>query len=206
MLTGDGGANVLRGGDNNDILDGGAGDDFLFGDAGTDLLTYASATAGVTVSLALATAQNTGGAGVDTIAGFEDLTGSKFADILSGDGAANRLTGGAGADILTGGAGKDRFVYLATSDSTRGATDRINDLAANDILDLSAIDANTALAGDQAFSLTAAFSGVAGQYTLAFNAVSGQTQLMADVNGDSKADLIIAFAGDVTGMTAGWVL
>ena len=206
VLTGDAGANVLLGGGNSDIIDGGAGDDVMNGEAGTDLVSYASAASGVTVSLALSTAQNTVGAGIDTLSGFEDLTGSKFADNLSGDSVANRLTGGGGADTLTGGAGKDRFVYLATSDSTRSNTDLITDLAAADILDLSAIDANTSLAGDQAFSLTGAFSGIAGQYTLAFNAVTGQTQLLADVNGDSRADFALLFTGDVTGLTGNWVL
>jgi len=51
-----------------------------------------------------------------------------------------------------------------------------------------------------------AFSGVAGQHSLTFDAISGQSLLQADINGDSKADLVIAFTGDVTGMTAGWVL
>ncbi len=206
VLTGNAGANVLLGGGNNDIIDGGAGDDVMNGEAGTDLVSYASAVSGVTVSLALATAQNTGGAGIDTLSGFEDLTGSKFADSLTGDSLANRITGGGGADSLTGGAGKDRFVYLAASDSNRSNTDLITDLTATDILDLSAIDADTVLAGDQAFVLAAAFTGVAGQYTLAFNAATGQTQLQADINGDSRADFALLFTGDVTGMTGTWVL
>ncbi|MDH4384322.1 MAG: calcium-binding protein, partial [Caulobacter sp.] len=206
VLTGNTGANVLLGGGNNDIIDGGAGDDVMNGEAGTDLVSYASAVSGVTVSLALATAQNTGGAGIDTLSGFEDLTGSKFADSLTGDSLANRMTGGGGADSLTGGAGKDRFVYLAASDSNRSNTDLITDLTATDILDLSAIDADTVLAGDQAFVLAAAFTGMAGQYTLAFNAATGQTQLQADINGDSRADFALLFTGDVTGMTGTWVL
>jgi Ca2+-binding RTX toxin-like protein len=206
VLIGDGGANNLRGGDNNDSIDGGAGDDVMAGEAGTDLVTYASSTVGVTVSLAIATAQNTVGAGIDTLSGFEDLTGSKFADNLTGDGLANRITGGVGADVLTGGDGKDRFVYLAVQDSSLKNIDLITDLSRGDILDLSSIDANSVLAGDQAFSLTGAFSGVAGQYTLAFNAVTGQTQLLADVNGDSKADFALLFTGDVTGLTGSWVL
>ena len=91
-------------------------------------------------------------------------------------------------------------------DSNKGGRDLITDLAAVDTLDLSAIDADTLTAGDQAFVRVGAFSGVAGQYSLTFDAVSGQSLLQADINGDSKADLIIAFTGDVTGMTAGWVL
>jgi Ca2+-binding RTX toxin-like protein len=63
-LTGDGNANVI---------DGGLGDDILNGAGGIDTLSYASLTGGVgvMVSLAVTTAQNTGGAGTDTISNFE---------------------------------------------------------------------------------------------------------------------------------------
>lgn len=50
----------------------------LAGGLGIDTLSYEQASAGVTVSLALAAAQNTIGAGIDTISGFENLTGSAF--------------------------------------------------------------------------------------------------------------------------------
>jgi serralysin len=40
---------------------------------------------GVTVSLAVAGAQNTVGAGSDTLTGIENLTGSSFNDVLTGD-------------------------------------------------------------------------------------------------------------------------
>jgi hypothetical protein len=79
-------------------------------------------------------------------------------------------------------------------------------MAASDILDLGAIDANTGLAGDQAFVLAAALTGVAGQYTLAYNSGTNESLLQADTNGDGVADLAIAFTGNVTGMTGGWVL
>src|SRR6185437_11574059 len=85
-LTGDGGANILNGLDGNDTLKGGAG--------GSDTASYEiGATAGVKVSLAIATAQNTVGAGTDTLFNFENLTGTGFNDTLTGDGGANILTG-----------------------------------------------------------------------------------------------------------------
>ena len=100
-LIGDGSANTLTGGAGNDTLNGGAG---------TDTAAYASATSAVTVSLAVSGAQNTGGAGSDTLVGIENLTGSNFNDTLTGDGNANTLTGGAGNDTLTGGAGNDTLI------------------------------------------------------------------------------------------------
>ena len=75
-LTGDANANVLIGGAGNDTLDGGAGNDTLDGGAGTDTASLRSAAAAVTVSLAVAGAQDTGGAGIDTLIGIENLTGS----------------------------------------------------------------------------------------------------------------------------------
>jgi Ca2+-binding RTX toxin-like protein len=62
----------------------------------------------VQVSLALTTAQATGGSGSDRLIGIENLTGSAYADHLTGNSAANVLNGGAGNDTLDGGAGSTR--------------------------------------------------------------------------------------------------
>ena len=72
-----------------------------------DTVSYEHALAGVTVSLAVLAAQNTIGAGTDTLSGFENLTGSAFNDTLTGDANTNVLIGLAGNDILNGGAGAD---------------------------------------------------------------------------------------------------
>jgi Ca2+-binding RTX toxin-like protein len=107
-LTGDGNANRLQGDGGDDTLNGGAGDDTLDGGGGSDTAAYTSATAGVTVSLASqGSAQNTGGAGFDTLLGIENIIGSSHNDTLTGDGNANALSGGAGDDILDGAGGND---------------------------------------------------------------------------------------------------
>ena len=81
-------------------MDGGA--------AGSDTASYADAAAAVTVSLAHhGSAQNTIGAGIDTLTNFENLTGSGFNDTLTGDDGANIVSGLAGNDMLNGGAGND---------------------------------------------------------------------------------------------------
>jgi Ca2+-binding RTX toxin-like protein len=130
-LQGNSANNVLSGGNGNDTLDGGAGDDTLNGGNGTDTASYASSTAGVSVDLSLAAAQNTGGAGSDTLIAMENLTGSAFNDILRGNDAGNALNGGAGNDdlygnggndTLTGGAGSDRL-YGGIGDDTYIVTD-----------------------------------------------------------------------------------
>ena len=125
ILTGSALANVLTGGDGNDSLlgldgddtldggngddqlRGGAGNDTLIGGAGNDTASYKDATGGVSVSLAITGAQNTGGAGTDTLSGIENLNGSAYNDTLTGDAGANRFSGGAGDDYIDGGAGVD---------------------------------------------------------------------------------------------------
>ncbi|MEA3534850.1 M10 family metallopeptidase C-terminal domain-containing protein [Rhizobium sp. CC-YZS058] len=133
----------------------------------------------------------TGGLGKDYLLG---LAG---ADKLIGGGGNDRLNGGAGADKLTGGLGADIFEFSSVSDSaaSRGRQDLITDFNARqrDKLDLSDIDANTKLSGNQAFSFIkeSAFHGKAGE--LRFETVKGQTVLLGDTNGDKIADFSVKF-------------
>ena len=97
-------ANVenIIGGSFNDTLAGDDGDNVLDGGAGSNTVSYADANFGVMVSLARqGMAQDTVGAGVDTLSHFQNLIGSSFSDVL---------TAGAGAETLTGGSGVDTFV------------------------------------------------------------------------------------------------
>ena len=110
ILIGFGGDDILTGLGGNDTLEGRGGDDLLDGGADIDTATYANADGAVTVSLAIAGAQNTGGDGIDTLVSIENLTGSAFGDNLTGNGGNNILDGGAGGDTLTGGAGDDTYV------------------------------------------------------------------------------------------------
>ena len=113
-LTGDGAANTLDGGSGNDTLIGGAGADTLIGGLGTDTASYASSGAGVTVNLQ--TGSGSGGdAQGDTLSGIENIIGSAFADVLTGDGGANTLVGGAGPDALNGGGGTDTADYSSSA-------------------------------------------------------------------------------------------
>ncbi len=203
--------NAIGSGAGDDWLSGGKGDDTLIGGGGIDTASYAEAQGKVIVNLQ--TGLSSGADGADTLSGIENLAGSSFSDELIGNVGANelnggggkdRLTGGGGADLLIGGAGKDRFVFLSTDDSTEGALDLISDMLAGDILDLSAIDANEGVGGNQAFVFSTSLTGAAGQYTVSF--VEGQSLLQADTDGDGLADLSILFTGDVRGMTGAWIL
>lgn len=121
-IAGGDGIDRLIGGAGNDLLEGGAGNDTLSGGAGIDTASFAHATAGVTVSLAISGAQNTGGAGSDTLSLTENLTGSSHADSLIGRSDANRLDGGGGDDKLSGGAGNDLLIGGIGNDSLNGGT------------------------------------------------------------------------------------
>ena len=110
-LSGLGGDDRLVGNGGDDTLEGGTGDDTLDGGQGSDTASYASAGIGVTVSVALAGDQFTGGAGLDNLVSIENLIGSAYDDVLTGDGTANVLEGGAGNDTLDGGSGTDVASY-----------------------------------------------------------------------------------------------
>ncbi len=144
----DNGATPLTGSKSFSIAVGGTGvllastpgNDILTGTISTnDTVTYASATAAVTVSLNLATQQNTLGAGLDTLTAIENLIGSDFNDRLTGNLQNNVLTGGAGndiligwtgADVLIGGTGDDSYFISAVSDNLieelGEGTDKVN--------------------------------------------------------------------------------
>jgi len=105
-LIGGLGNDILLGGLNNDILIGGKGADFLSGGLGTDTVDYSGSDAGVTVNLT--TGKGSGGdAEGDTIVLVENVIGSAFDDVLTGDKGNNVLTGGDGEDIFVVTKGKD---------------------------------------------------------------------------------------------------
>ena len=123
---------------------------------------------------------------------------------FNGTGSAlnNAITGGADADVLIGGAGIDRFVFSASTDTgtTAALRDVINDfVAGSERIDVSAIDANTGVAGDQAFTWrgTAAING-AGQMSMAFDSATNTTIISGNINADLAADFTIGLVGNYT--------
>lgn len=131
VITGNAEKNVLYGRAGNDVLNGVAGDDVLLGGAGNDLLrggvgqdiaSYVDALAAVRVDLRLAATQDTRGSGRDKLHGIEDLRGSRFADLLTGNGGGNALHGGDGNDRLNGGDGDDVLYGGAGNDVLNGGS------------------------------------------------------------------------------------
>ncbi len=153
-LVGGAGDDVLMGEGGNDVLSGGLGNDLLNGGTGDDTVTYADATSGVNVTLYLKTAQNTGGAGTDTLVSVANLTGSAYGDDIVGTSGVNIIDlgagddaavlfagddfayGGAGADNISGGVGNDTVYGGDHNDLLKGNQndDTLYGDAGNDVL------------------------------------------------------------------------
>ncbi len=115
ILTGSASVNGTGNGLDNIIL-ASVGNNILNGGAGTDTASYAWSSSAISASLAVTTAQATGGSGSDTLLNFENLTGSNYNDRLTGNAAANLLNGGSGSDTLIGGLGNDTYVVDVATD------------------------------------------------------------------------------------------
>jgi Ca2+-binding RTX toxin-like protein len=226
QMSGGDGNDTLDGGTGADTMIGGLGNDVYYVDNVFDVTTEA---VGEGYDIVRASVSWTLG---DNLEGLElqgsgniNGTGNSLSNIITGNSGNNTLSGGAGVDTIDGGAGADTIIGGTGNDILRGGlgadtfavlqesvgqatieVDQIFDFstAEGDRLDLSAIDADASLAGDQAFSLVSAFSHVAGQMTLSFS--GGITTLKLDVNGDGIADYQMKINGDVTGDSGGWLL
>ncbi len=126
-------------------------------------------------------------------AGNDKLFGLGGADKLFGGTGSDKLDGGNGHDALTGGLGKDFFIFHSTDGAGKGTlADDIMDFsrAQGDKIDLSDIDANTKVGGNQGFAFIGdkGFSGHAGQLRYENGRIAG------DVNGDKVADFHIELA------------
>ncbi len=117
-LTGDRGDDTLNGGGGNDVLIGGKGADVLNGGSGTDTADYQLAHSAVVVDLENGGTE--GEAAGDTFVGIEFVSGSRYADTITGDAKNNRLMGNDGDDKLFGGAGKDTLIGGEGADALDG--------------------------------------------------------------------------------------
>jgi hypothetical protein len=126
VLSGTSGANDILGLGGNDTIEGRGGADSLDGGDGIDTASYANAGAAVTVDISVngATQTGTGDHAGDVLTNIESLTGSAFADTLSGSSGVNVLTGGdgndtleglGGVDTIAGGEGVDTVTYARSS-------------------------------------------------------------------------------------------
>ncbi|WFU66858.1 calcium-binding protein [Bradyrhizobium brasilense] len=215
-LDGGDGNDELFGGPGNDIMTGGTGNDIFHVDSiGDSVIELANGGTADEVRTALnnyvlpSQVENLkleGGTAALNATGNSlnnTMTGNLGNNTLSGAGGNDTLLGGQGNDVLIGGAGKhtttgggglDRMVISSLSDSGTAFAQRdvINTFAHGDKIDLTGIDANTNVAGNQAFQFVDNFSHVAGQLQWDLTGVSATGVkgylVQSDVNGDAIAD------------------
>lgn len=141
-LRGLGGDDTLRAGTGNGgyTLDGGRGNDKLDGANGPDIMR--------------------GGIGNDVMGGSggnDTLSGGAGNDILRAGEGRDVLWGGRGADLLVGNEGRDTFVFRSEAESPASGSDTIQGFDApgasnGDLIDVSAIDADSTTPGNQSFN------------------------------------------------------
>jgi VCBS repeat-containing protein len=122
-------------------ISGGPGDNTLYGGAGSDTINGGNGNDAIY-----------GGSGNDGLNGNNDvdqLYGGSGEDVLQGSGAVDTLVGGWSADRLVGGALSDTFKFLSNDD--RG--DYIEDFAAGEKIDVSALNSTHFSGGAEAFGL-----------------------------------------------------
>ena len=162
-----------------------------------------------------------GGAGNDSFSGTNSansLYGLGGNDFLRGFGGDDFILGGPGQDLLIGDAGADILdvgadgtadvvKYLRITDSNSDNLDEIfnfKNIAAGgvDKINLSEIDANASLSGNQAFQFvgSAGFTLPGGEVRVA--QFDDATLVMVDNDGDSTAEMVFLLYG-VTGLVAG---
>jgi len=106
-LFGEEGKDFLDGGDGDDVLNGGPGGDILIGGLfGSDTASYSTSVIEVSVSLTTGTGIS-GDAREDWLIDIENLEGSNFGDILTGNFVNNTIRGLDGDDKIYGEAGDD---------------------------------------------------------------------------------------------------
>lgn len=119
ILIGLAGDDELYGLGGDDILNGGAGADTLDGGIGADTATYVDAQSAVNVALWSGTGSS-GEALGDEYVSIENLRGTDFADVLSGNAVGNLIMGGADDDSIWAGRGDDTLEGGTGADLLQG--------------------------------------------------------------------------------------
>lgn len=124
-------------------------------------------------------------------AGADELFGFYGDDQLYGGDGDDWLLGYHGTDGLNGGAGNDTFAFWETLDSVPDAHDTIADfqsaIGPSDVIDLSVIDANRSLEGDQAF----VWSEEPAAHSVWYAWDGDNVIISADTDGDALADFTL---------------
>lgn len=213
IIFGGSGTDTLRGYAEADWIDGGGQADRMYGGLGNDTyvvnsagdqaieqagagLDTVKASVSYRISANIVTLELTGGAALNA-------TGNAQANTLAGNTGDNDLTGALAADVLIGRGGADSFVYRSIADSSvaLAGRDLITDFnrGQGDEIDLRRLDADSTDGGNQTLEFigSAAFSSEAGEVR-AFINPQDRTVVLADTNGDRRADFAITLDDPIT--------
>jgi Ca2+-binding RTX toxin-like protein len=223
-LRGDAGADILHGGADDDTLRDGDGNDTVYGDGGNDIIRTGAGsdeawggsgndviiedTADPTNyfgALPVGTGDTLhGGAGDDAIkggGGHDRLFGDSDDDSLDGGDGSDVIVGGLGLDVMRGGANADKFVWNSTAESGLAASeaDRITDFnrSEGDRIDVSAIDANETIAGNQAFTFAGIGNNPAAGQIVYFTSAT-DTYILLGTDADTIQEMTIRLTGVYT--------
>lgn len=116
-------------------------------------------------------------------------------DSIAGLGGNDVIIGERGTDTMDGGTGDDRFVYTDIKDSSADANrDVIVTFDGNDRIDLSGIDTDSNLPGDQAFKFIGSNPYTNGEPEIRVTINGGDTLIYVSL-GDQTDDMQIAIKG-----------
>ncbi|WP_297326099.1 hypothetical protein [Nitrosomonas sp.] len=136
--------------------------------------------------------------------GADKLLGMAGDDNLNGGLGADTLTGGLGRDTLSGGsADADTFVYTTIADSGTGVANRdvVTDFDAADRINLSSIDTNPGLSGDQAF-VFAGSGPITGDWQVSYQINGADTLVSINTTGTVAAEMEVLLVGYSAGLTS----
>jgi hypothetical protein len=171
------------------------GNDVYFGDdsnggAGIDTLDMSAATADVSVNLGSGALSNgtasSSQTGNDTIWGIENVNTGSGNDTITASNAVN---------VMNGGAGNDTFKFTSASNANG---DTILGFEPGDQIDLTGVDADLGVAGNQSFTLvTGADLTATGQLAVSFEtrADGDFTVVQGNIAGNTDADFKFEIAG-----------
>ena len=111
------GDDTLDGGAGNDSFSPGEGSDVIDGGAGIDTVDFGNGTNGEGVTLDLVAGTATTSTDTNQLTSIENVRGTHFADVMTGDGGDNELHGLRSDDVIVGGAGDD-LIHFDTEDVT----------------------------------------------------------------------------------------
>lgn len=123
------------------------------------------------------------------------IHGGYVRGLLNGGAGDDKLYAGGDGTVMYGHGGDDQFIFTYQPNGHVLVSFETEDFAHGDIIDLSALDADTGTPGNQAFHFGAT-PGHAGDLTVAYDATNLVTMVTLFTNGDPTPDMRIYVPGN----------